>query len=611
MMPQDSAATSQFDLKSFLKTLTPRPGVYRMLDEKSKIIYIGKAKNLKKRVSSYFGSKDVSPKQQVMVAHVRSIEVTMTHTEGEALLLESQLIKRHKPRYNICLRDDKSYPYIYVSSHQEFPRVGFHRGAKNRKGRYFGPYPSAGAVRESLKLLQKIFPVRQCEDSVFSHRSRPCLQYQIKRCTGPCCGLDSVENYRRQVEHTMLFLEGDGSRIIGELVGEMEKASSTLEFEKAAAIRDQIASLRQVLEKQYVHGERGDLDIIACASRAGLACVQIVYVRKGQHIGDKTFFPNLPEDSEPVSVLEAFIPQYYLEREIPREILVSHAPSNRDLLESVLEMRAGAKISIAMPLRGSRLKWMDLAAGNAEIGLNGRLASKQGLHARFFSLKEELGCSAMPKRLECFDISHTQGDQTVASCVVFDGDGPVKSAYRRFNISDVNPGDDYAAMAQAVSRRFKRIQAGEYEKPDILFIDGGKGQINAVCAVLEELEIEDVMVVGVSKGPSRKSGREQLFCAGDAQPIMMMPDAPARLLIQHIRDEAHRFAITGHRQRRARSKKRSVLEDVAGLGPKRRHQLLKQFGGLQEIKRAGVEALSGVEGISRQLAQRIYDTFHS
>ncbi|MGH8549146.1 MAG: excinuclease ABC subunit UvrC [Methylococcales bacterium] len=609
-MPSQLPETPEFDIKGFLRTLTQRPGVYRMLDARSEIIYIGKAKNLKKRVGSYFGTKDVSPKQQVMVAHIRSVEVTVTHTEGEALLLESQLIKRHKPRYNICLRDDKSYPYIYVSSHQDYPRIGFHRGAKNQKGRYFGPYPSAGAVRESLKLLQRIFPVRQCEDSVFKHRSRPCLQYQIKRCTGPCVGLDSIDNYRRQVEHTMMFLQGDGSRIIGELAEEMEQAASRLEFEKAAGFRDQIATLRQVLEKQYVHGERGDLDILACASRAGLACVQIVYVRKGQHIGDKTLFPNLPGDSEAATVLEAFIPQYYLEREIPREILVSHDPDNRDLLESVLGMRGGTRISISTPLRGSRLKWLELAMSNAENGLNSRLANKQGLHARFFNLKEELGLPEVPKRLECFDISHTQGDQTVASCVVFDGDGPVKSAYRRFNIGGVTPGDDFAAMAQAVGRRFRRIQAGECQKPDILFIDGGKGQINAVAEVLEELEIGDLMVVGVAKGPSRKSGMEQLYCAGDSHPITMAQDAPARLLIQHIRDEAHRFAITGHRQRRARSNKRSVLEQVAGLGPKRRQLLLKQFGGLQEIRRAGVEALCGVDGISRQLAQRIYDTFH-
>ncbi|MCK5919533.1 MAG: excinuclease ABC subunit UvrC, partial [Methylococcales bacterium] len=410
-MSAASQSGSTFDVKAFLRSLTQRPGVYQMLDARSKIIYIGKAKNLKKRVSSYFGKKNVASKQQVMVSHVHSIDVTVTHTESEALLLESQMIKRHRPRYNICLRDDKSYPYIYVTTHQDFPRVGFHRGAKSKKGRYFGPYPSAGAIRESLKLLQKIFPVRQCEDSVFSHRSRPCLQYQIKRCTGPCVGLDSIDSYRRQVERTVMFLEGDGSRIIGELAGEMEKASSELEFEKAAGYRDQIRTLRHVLEKQYVHGERGDLDIIACSSRAGMACVKMVYVRKGQHIGDKTFFPNLPQEHTPEAVLEAFIAQYYLERDIPREILLSHTPGNLNLLQRGLEARAHTPVVFSTRLRGERLKWLEMANSNSENTLNTRLSNRQGLHARFFSLKEELGFTDIPSRLECFDISHTQGEQ--------------------------------------------------------------------------------------------------------------------------------------------------------------------------------------------------------
>ncbi len=521
-MSAASQSGSTFDVKAFLRSLTQRPGVYQMLDARSKIIYIGKAKNLKKRVSSYFGKKNVASKQQVMVSHVHSIDVTVTHTESEALLLESQMIKRHRPRYNICLRDDKSYPYIYVTTHQNFPRVGFHRGAKSKKGRYFGPYPSAGAIRESLKLLQKIFPVRQCEDSVFSHRSRPCLQYQIKRCTGPCVGLDSIDSYRRQVERTVMFLDGNSSRIIDELGGEMEKASSELEFEKAAEYRDQIRTLRHVLEKQYVHGERGDLDIIACSSRAGMACVKMVYVRKGQHIGDKTFFPNLPQEKTPEAVLEAFIAQYYLERDIPREILLSHTPENQDLLQRGLEARTRTRVILSTRLRGERLKWLEMANSNSENALNTRLSNRQGLHARFFSLKEELGFTDIPSRLECFDISHTQGEQTVASCVVFDTDGPVKSAYRRFNISGIQPGDDYGAMAQVVSRRFKRIQVGEYQTPNIIFIDGGKGQVSAVATALNELGVSGVMVIGVSKGPSRKSGMEELYCAGDTHPIKIM-----------------------------------------------------------------------------------------
>jgi len=610
MMSDDHSTQSDFDIDAFLSSLTQRPGVYKMIDAKAQVIYIGKARNLKKRVTSYFRSTEVSPKQTVMMIHVQSLEVSVTRTEGEALLLESQLIKQYKPRYNICLRDDKSYPYIYVTAHQEYPRVSFHRGKRNRQGNYFRPYPSAGAVRECLKLLQKIFPVRQCEDSVFNNRTRPCLQYQIKRCTAPCVGLTSEAEYRRDVDHTLLFLQGDGGLLIDELIDDMERSSQALEFESAARYRDQIATMRQVLEKQYIHGERGDLDIIACETRAGLACVQIVYIRKGQNIGDKYFFPNLPGDQPPALVLKAFIPQYYLDKSIPNEILLSHPLEESDLLMEVLSQRVGRAVTFSTRLRGDRLKWLEMAKNNVEITLNNRFSHKQNLHGRFYSLMQELGFEQMPKRLECFDISHLQGDQTVASCVVFDSDGPVKSAYRRFNITGITPGDDYAAMVQAVKRRYQRIKNGEVEKPDILFIDGGKGQINAVLTLLDAIEIFDVLVVGVAKGVTRRSGMEEIYCAGDTQPVPMSSDAPARLLIQHIRDEAHRFAITGHRQQRGRVKRRSVLEKIEGLGPKRRQLLLKQFGGLREISRAGVDTLSGINGISRQLAQRIYDTFH-
>ena len=609
-MERKTESKVEFDIQSFLRALTQKPGIYKMLDASAKVIYIGKAKNLKKRVSSYFGSKEAGPKQRVMVSHVRSIEVTMTRTEGEALLLESQFIKRYKPRYNICLRDDKSYPHIYVTTHQKFPRVGFHRGAKHQQGRYFGPYPSAGAVRESLKLLQKMFPVRQCEDSVFRNRSRPCLQYQINRCTAPCVDLIKQESYREDVDFTLMFLSGDGNRLINQLIKYMEQAANLLEYEKAARYRDQIATLRQVLEKQYVHGVRGDLDLIACASRLGLACVQVFYIRKGQHIGEKTFFPNLPDEDEPASVLKAFVPQYYLDRTVPHEIILSDEPENIGLLQEFLTTQAKRKVSVSTRVRAERKKWLEMAKTNAENALNSRLSHKQSLYGRFYSLREELGLNVQPKRLECFDISHMQGDQTVASCVVFDSNGPVKSDYRRFNISGVTPGDDYAAMAQAVERRFKRLNEGEHEKPDILFIDGGKGQIGAVEKVLQELAVTDVLLIGVSKGVDRKPGMEQFFCAGDTHAITISNDAPARLLIQHIRDEAHRFAITGHRQRARSVKRRSALESVEGLGPKRRQLLLKQFGGLREIKKAGVDALSSVDGISHRLAQRIYDTFH-
>ncbi|MCL7419338.1 MAG: excinuclease ABC subunit UvrC [Methylobacter sp.] len=599
-----------FDVKAFLKNLTTRPGIYRMLNEKGEIIYIGKAKNLKNRVSSYFKPQTASPKQQAMVAKVTGIEVTVTHTEGEALLLECQQIKRYKPRYNICLRDDKSYPYIFLSSEQDFPRVTLHRGAKNKRGRYFGPYPSAGAVRETLKLLQKIFPVRQCEDSVYNNRTRPCLQYQIERCTGPCVGLIDKAGYAQDVDSTILFLEGKGSLLIDQLVVKMEKAAADLDYEQAAIYRDQILKLRSVLEKNFVHGERGDVDIIACAAKAGVASIQVFFIRNGQHLGNKLYFPKMTDEHDPASILQAFIPQYYLDRQAPHELIVSHELEETELLAEVLANQAKHAVNISPRVRGERLKWLQMACTNAENALLSKLSDKQGLYARFLSLQEELGCKELPKRLECFDISHTQGDQTVASCVVFDREGPVKSAYRRFNIEGITGGDDYAAIHQAVFRRFKRLKQGEHAAPDILLIDGGKGQVHAAQKALAELDINNVMIVGVSKGPDRKPGMEKLILVEQDQPIDVTPGASGLLLIQHIRDEAHRFAITGHRQRRGKTKKQSVLETIPGLGPKRRQILLKQFGGLQGISRAGVDALCSVDGISRQIAQRIYEQFH-
>ncbi|MGJ0429389.1 excinuclease ABC subunit UvrC [Methylobacter sp.] len=599
-----------FDVKAFLKSLTTRPGIYKMLNKEGEIIYIGKAKNLKNRVSSYFKPQTASPKQQAMVARVVAIEVTVTHTEGEALLLECQQIKRYKPRYNICLRDDKSYPYIFLSTEQDFPRITLHRGAKSKRGRYFGPYPSAGAVRETLKLLQKIFPVRQCEDSVYNNRIRPCLQYQIERCTGPCVGLIDKSAYAQDVDSTILFLEGKGSLLIDQLVAKMEKAAAELDYEQATIYRDQILKLRSVLEKNFVHGERGDVDIIACASKAGVACIQVFFIRNGQHLGNKLFFPKITDEHDPASILQAFIPQYYLERQAPYELIVSHELEETDLLAEVLASQAKHAVNISPRVRGERLKWLQMACANAENALLSKLSDKQGLYARFLSLQEELGCTELPRRLECFDISHTQGEQTVASCVVFDREGPVKSAYRRFNIEGIAGGDDYAAIHQAVFRRFKRLKQGEHMAPDILFIDGGKGQVRAAQKALAELDINNVMIVGISKGPDRKPGMEKLILVDQDQPIDMTPGASGLLLIQHIRDEAHRFAITGHRQRRGKAKKQSVLETIPGLGPKRRQILLKQFGGLQGISRAGVDALCSIDGISQQLAQRIYELFH-
>lgn len=604
-------AVPGFDAQAFLRTLTQKPGVYRMLDENGEIIYVGKARNLKKRVASYFNRSAKSPKTQALVANIHEMEITVTHTEGEALLLENHLIKAHHPRYNVLLRDDKSYPYIYVSTEQDYPRLVYHRGAKRGKGRYFGPYPSSHAVRESLNLLQKLFQVRQCEDSFFNNRTRPCLQYQIKRCSAPCVQAISREDYQRDVENTLLFLQGKDRQVIDELVGRMERAAEQLEFEQAAHYRDQIANMRRVQEHQYVSGQGGDLDVIACEMQGGSACIQVFYIRAGRNLGNKTFFPRLPAGADSLETLSAFLPQYYLERDIPHEIIVNMEPDNVELLEEVLAAKSGHKVTIAHRVRADRARWLKMAVSNAQHALQTRLSSRAGMLQRFEALQEALSLDELPQRLECFDISHTLGEATVASCVVMDQEGARKSDYRRFNIEDIQAGDDYAAMRQALTRRYTRLKKGEGVLPDILLIDGGKGQLKVAQEALEELQVEGVLLLGVSKGPDRRAGDEQLFLSDAKQPLILRDDSPALHLIQQIRDEAHRFAITGHRARRAKARTTSSLEGIAGMGPKRRQQLLKQFGGLREISRAGVEDLSMVAGISYELAQRIYDRFHS
>ena len=604
-----SSSATDFDAKAFLKTLTSRPGVYRMINAEGEVIYVGKARNLLKRVGSYFTRSVTSPKTQAMVSQVANIEVTVTRNENEALILENNLIKELRPRYNVLLRDDKSYPYIYVSA-DEFPRLAFHRGAKRAKGRYFGPFPSAGAVRETLNLLQKVFRVRQCEDSFYKNRSRPCLQYQIKRCTAPCVGYVMEDVYAEDVRHAMMFLEGKDSQVIDELVNRMEHASASLEFEQAAAFRDQIASLRRVQEKQYISGEGGDLDIIVSAVKNGVGCVQVFFIRGGHHLGNKTFFPKHTQDAEADEVLGAFLPQYYLGKPVPNEVLVNHGLDEREWLESVLAEQAGRKVSISHNVRGDRARWLEMAQTNLAQALARQLVNKSGLQQRYEALQEALGLDDQPQRLECFDISHTQGEATVASCVVFDQDGPRKSDYRRFNIEDITPGDDYAAMHQALTRRYTRLKKGEGKLPDILFIDGGKGQLSQAREVMAELAIDDVILVGVAKGEGRKPGLETLFLSGQGEPIILPADSPALHLVQQIRDEAHRFAITGHRQRRAKARGKSPLEGIPGVGAKRRRDLLNQFGGWQEVARAGVDDLAKVKGISQDLAQRIYDAFH-
>ncbi|VAW75245.1 Excinuclease ABC subunit C [hydrothermal vent metagenome] len=599
-----------FDAQSFLRTLTTRPGVYRMFGIGDDLLYVGKAKNLKNRVSSYFRKSGLPIKTQAMMRQMVGVEVTVTHTEAEALILENTLIKTHRPRYNILLRDDKSYPYIFLSSEDLYPRLSLHRGARRRKGRYFGPYPSAGSVRESLHLLQKTFRVRQCEDSFFSNRSRPCLQYQIKRCTAPCVGFIDAQRYAEDVMHTVQFLEGGSSALREELAGKMDAAAQSLDYESAAICRDQIASLSRVQERQYVAGETGDLDILACAVDAGVACVQVFFIRQGVNLGSRLFFPKNPRNSEAEAVLSAFIPQYYLARQIPAKLLTSCEIGDAVLFEQVLGERAERRVHIIHRVRGERARWLKMGVTNAEQALTAHLASRAGVQQRLQLLKAALELEDLPRRMECFDISHTQGEGTVASCVVFDSEGPRKSDYRRFNIRGVQAGDDYAAMEQALTRRYTRLKTEESQLPDILFIDGGKGQVAVAERVLMELQIDEVLIVGVAKGAERRAGMEILHIPAQARQLDLDSSAPALHLIQQIRDEAHRFAITGHRQQRARARKTSALESVPGIGPHRRQRLLKQFGGLQEVARAGVEDLCKVPGISRTLAEQIYDTFH-
>ena len=602
--------STKFDSEHFLKTLTQKPGVYQMIDRQDNCIYVGKAKNLKKRVSSYFNKTDKDAKKQLMLSHVQRIDIVVTHTEGEALLLENQLIKKLKPRYNICLRDDKSYPYIYLSSHQEFPKLIFHRGAKTKKGRYFGPYPSAGAVRESLHVLQKLFPVRQCDDSYFKNRSRPCLQYQIKRCTAPCVGLISPQEYQDDVDHTVLFLEGKNKRLITGLVKKMERAAERLNFEKAAHYRDQIAQLRKIMERQYVSGNEGDIDVVACNIQQNIACVQVFFIRNGQHLGHRTFFPKVPLGKKEGEVLTAFLMQFYLDKKFPKAIILSHELSERDLIQQVLETQAERRIALIQKPRGDRARWLKMAKDNAITALTQRLESRENTKSRLKKLAALLGVERDINRLECFDISHLQGEQTVASCVVLNEEGPLKSDYRRFNITGVIAGDDYAALSQAVTRRFVRAKKNQHIAPDVLIIDGGKGQVHAVTNALKDIHYSDVVVIGISKGSDRKVGMEKIYRASDGKTLIIPSDDPALLIVQQIRDEAHRFAISGHRQQRGKVKKKSTLEEIEGLGPKRRQQLLKQFGGLREIQSAGVDDLCTVDGISKSLAQRVYNFFH-
>ena len=608
--PQAEKFGSRDDVAAFLRTLPPKPGVYRMLAENNDVLYVGKAGSLKRRVASYFSRPRLDPRLASMISQIARIEVTVTRTEGEALLLENQLIKSLKPRYNIQLRDDKSHPYVHLSA-DAFPRIGFHRGSKRAPGRYFGPYPGAGAVRESLDLMHKLFRLRGCRDSVYRNRTRPCLQYQIKRCTAPCVGFIDEAEYAQNVKLAALFLEGRSGELVNTLVAQMESASADLAFEKAAQLRDQIGVLKKMQARHYVNAASGDSDVLACRVERGVACVYLISFRGGVGIGSRSFFPTLPGNAAPGEVLAAFLPQYYLERLAPAEILLSHAIDAAELLTEVFGERATHKVEIKCNVRGERARLVELADGNAQQALAMRLASRSTQQQRLQALADLLGLDALPTRLECFDISHTMGEATVASCVVFGPDGPLSSLYRRYNIAGIEPGDDYAAMHQALTRRFKRALEEGGDKPDVLLIDGGKGQVAQAQSVLAELGLESLRLVGVAKGPERKPGEETLWLPERGIEIKPGASSAGLQLIQQIRDEAHRFAITGHRGRREKARKTSRLEEIPGIGARKRSALLKQFGGWSGVAAAGIEELMRVKGVSRDLAERIYAALHA
>ena len=603
-----------FDYKSSLEKMTHHPGVYRMLDGDGTLIYVGKAKDLQKRVASYFGKKPDSPKTRALVRQIQAVDVTVTRTEAEALLLESNLIKQHKPRYNVVLRDDKSYPYLYLSSDDQYPRLSFYRGAKSGKGQYFGPYPSAKSARRTLNLTQKLFRIRQCDDTFFKNRSRPCLQYQIKRCTAPCVGLVDDEIYREDVKHSVMFLEGRNEEVIEELTGPMQKAADAQDYERAAQYRDQIVSLRKIQENQYISAPRGEVDIVGCYMENGFACVQVFFIRGGLNLGNKAFYPGHTGDLTEEQVLNAFLAQYYLaeirHRRAPGEILLSHRVADAETLMALLSETKGKKVRIKHTHRKERRKWVEMALNNAEIALKTRLSSKDKYISRFEDVQGALGLSEPVERIECFDVSHVSGEATVASCVVFNHEGAVKADYRRFNIKDVTAGDDYAAISQAFQRRYSRIKKEEGKLPDLILIDGGKGQVSSVRAVVEELQLDEMVLLGVAKGSTRKPGMERLVFSDDKSETSLPANSPVLHLIQEIRDEAHRFAITGHRRQRNSKRTRSVLEEVEGIGAKRRRELIRFFGGLQGVSRAGVEELARAPGISDNLAKKIYASFH-
>lgn len=602
------------NIKSFLANLTHQPGVYQMLNKEGKVLYVGKARNLKKRISNYFSKQTKDVKTSALLKHIDDIEVTITHTENEALLLECNLIKKLKPHYNVLFRDDKSFPYILITTDHTFPRIDFYRGSRKQKGLLFGPFPHAGSVREAISLVEKLFRLRICTNSFFASRKRPCLQYQINRCTAPCVNLVTQEEYQQQVHQTILFLEGKSERLISELHNQMEQASKELNFELAAKVRDQLTKLREVQSRQYVAGGKGEADVIGYASISGVFGIQLLTVRGGRILGSRTYFPSAPTDSRVEEIITSFITQHYLttrfnSKDMPKEIIIEPRLPEKKLIMEVLTEKAGHKVVLSSGVRGERKKWQHIANQSAEHAVNNHLINQATLQERFLALQSLLKLNKPPKRIECFDISHSMGESTVGSCVVFSQKGPLKSDYRRYNIKGVTPGDDLAAMEQALQRRFKHTNISELIVPDVLLIDGGVNQLNIAKKVLENLNISHLFLMAVAKGVLRKPGLETLHFA-DGSTLNVTPDSIALHLIQQIRDEAHRFAISGHRMQRDKKRKKSTLESIPGVGAKRRRELLRYFGGIQALTRASLDEIAKVPGIHRSLAEKIFAALH-
>ena len=601
--------SEKFDAKAFVAGLPSLPGVYRMLGAAGEVLYVGKARDLKKRVSSYFTKTLHSPRIGLMVAQIASMETTVTRSEGEALILENNFIKSLAPRYNILFRDDKSYPYLMITGHR-YARIGFHRGGQEKKNRYFGPFPHSYAVRESIQLLQRVFRLRTCEDSVFENRSRPCLLHQIQRCSAPCTRLISEDAYAHDVRNAELFLLGRENDVINTLTAKMDTAATALRFEEAAMYRDQVRALSRVQARQYVESAVGvDADVVACCSEGGISCVNLVMIRAGRHVGDRSFFPQNADAATPGEVILAFLTQHYLEQPIP-PLILANADLEGEMLEAALSEQAHRPVRLVVTPQGDRRIWLEMAEKNALLALANRVRERGTQEGRLVALREALGLPESAQRIECFDISHTMGEATVGSCVVYDGHDMQKSEYRRFNIRDITPGDDYAAMRQVLMRRYERISAEGAKMPDLILIDGGKGQVAQARSALVELGLNDVSVVGVAKGPERKPGLEELIVEGEGVVVTLPPQHPGLHLIQQIRDEAHRFAIVGHRARRGKTRTTSELNEIPGIGDKRRRSLLAHFGGLKGVQSAAVEDIMKVEGISRATAQKIYRHLH-